>query len=184
MKKILVILSLLFCLGLNAQVEHMKFMGIDMNCDVNTFKEKLIQKGFSFQTELIGDNESSIVLTGKFSNEEAQLFVEYDNIKKLVYNVKICITCADKDIAENKYQYFKTGFSSKYSEHYCHEDTEQGTKNYGVLLLDKNKDAYGVILMDIKEHLVPECPEIATLLILYSDLKNKTLHENKIYEDL
>ena len=184
MKKILVVLSLFFCLGLNAQKEHMKFMGIDMNCDINTFKDKLIQKGFQYEDVLKGEKETSIILVGTFSDERARLFIDYDEDSKLVYRVKVSILCLDKKMAENKYQYFKTGFSSKYAEHYCKESKDNGDINYSVLVLDKNKEPYGGIVMKINENLFSEYPDVVILLITYFDLKNEDLYNNKKYEDL
>lgn len=185
MKKILVLLSLFFCLGLNAQVEHMKFMGIDMNCDIDTFKEKLIQKGFQYENKLDDGKDASIFLIGGiFSGEKANLFVDYDRDSKLVYCVKVGITCLDKDMAESKYQYFKSGLSSKYAGHYCKESMDNGMNNYSVLVLDKKKDPYGGIHMRITENISSELPEVSLLLINYTDLKNRDLHDNKKYEDL
>ena len=185
MKKILVVLSLFFCLGMSAQGEHVKFMGIDMNCDINTFNEKLTQKGFQYTQELKDPEEESLAFEGNFSGEKASVFVYYDKDSKLVYKVSVGIICLNNQIAEDKYQHFKKGLSVKYNEHYFKEDTtiEKG-KTFTVLLLDKEKKSYGGINMYILSNFSQEFPDASILTLGYIDSANLDLHDKKEYEDL
>ena len=89
MKKCICLLALwLFALAAPAQSQHMKFMGIDMNCTISTFMSKLKGKGFTEDASSHQDNK--VVMKGTFAGEKVKLEVRCASKSHLVYSVMVC----------------------------------------------------------------------------------------------
>lgn len=63
MKKIILSLLLLICTICSAQTNHMKFKGIPMEGTLNSFVQKLKNKGFTY----LGQHDGTAILQGEFA---------------------------------------------------------------------------------------------------------------------
>ena len=89
MKKCICLLALwIFALAAPAQSQHMKFMGIDMNCTISTFMSKLKGKGFT--EDLSSHQDNKVVMKGTFAGEKVKLEVRCASKSHLVYSVMVC----------------------------------------------------------------------------------------------
>lgn len=97
---LIIILTGAFCV--QAQ-EHLKFMGIPLTGNINSFQTKLKAKGFEVDKQI---NKYAPVGTrifkGLFAGENAQIFVFYNKKHKTVYRAKAIIKVTDQDIFDQK----------------------------------------------------------------------------------
>lgn len=100
MRKILSILVLLF-ITLPLAAQNMKFMGIPLGSSIASFKQSLINKGFSWDSKKSDSREynSMYIFDGKFSGERVGLSVCITPKTRKVYEV--CVRF--KDLAYSNY---------------------------------------------------------------------------------
>ena len=114
MKKIFFIgllLSLLFPIDSMAQQEHLKFMGIPIDGNVNNFRKKLKGKGLTYDEKV----SYSYVYKGNFAGDESTVLVMFDDKTKNVYAVGIVINCSSERIAQDKYWRYVRDITDKYN---------------------------------------------------------------------
>ena len=111
MKRILTLFSfLLVVLCMQAQVEHLKFMGIPIDGKIKDFQSELIKKGYSQISSL----SSTRWYEGSFAGEKVWLTVEFDEKTNIVHSVGVVIPCYTKSIAQSKYENYVRLFADKY----------------------------------------------------------------------
>ena len=117
MKKIsLFCIGCLFSILLQAQSEHLKFMGIPLDGKISAFHKEMKKKGFSLD-EIEGRKLHGIyIYNGVFAGEKSQVFVYYDDKTKIVYRAGVIITCYSKETVINKYENSRDMLEEKYSE--------------------------------------------------------------------
>ena len=104
-------------LGLMAQTQHMKFMGIPLNGTISTFHQKLVAKGCKHdvkRSKAVG--VGCRTFTGTFFGEEAIIFVYYNAKTKVVYRAKACIERRDEEDIIRKYDEVKSALEEKYPD--------------------------------------------------------------------
>lgn len=113
---LIIILTGTFCV--QAQ-EHLKFMGIPLTGNINSFQTKLKAKGFEVDKQI---NKYAPVGTrifkGLFAGENAQIFVFYNKKHKTVYRAKAIIEVTDQDIFDQKKYELANMLRQKYSSMY------------------------------------------------------------------
>lgn len=89
MKKLILLWFLMAVVAvLPAQTQHMKFMGIDLNCTQSTFISKL--KGKGFVEDNSGSHENRIFMKGTFAGEKVKLEIRSASKSHLVHSVFVC----------------------------------------------------------------------------------------------
>ena len=113
MKRFLTFLiALLTITCMQAQTEHLKFMGIPIDGKIKNFQSELWKKGFRRQ---YNSTEGTRVYSGDFSGERVELRVGFDKKTKVVYRVAVMIPCyTDPELAESKYTNYKYKLERKY----------------------------------------------------------------------
>lgn len=116
MKKIVYLLfALLTTLSVNAQKEHLKFMGIPLTGSITNFQSKLTAKGISYDKAASLRSQAGIrCFTGMFSGEKADIFVYYNEKTKIVYRAKAVVEYSSEDIAKSRYSKFSSMLKEKY----------------------------------------------------------------------
>ena len=116
MKKIVYLLfALLTTLSVNAQKEHLKFMGIPLTGSITNFQSKLTAKGISYDKAASLRSQAGIrCFTGMFSGEKAEIYVYYNEKTKIVYRAKAVVEYSTEDIAKSKYSKFSSMLREKY----------------------------------------------------------------------
>ena len=97
----------------NAQEEHMTFMGIPIDGKIQDFQSEMKNKGFKRD----GEGQGCKYMKGYFDNKEARIFIFYDSNSKIVYSVSVQIPCGNESKALNHYNYFKDALHEKYIEY-------------------------------------------------------------------
>lgn len=202
----------LFSILLQAQTEHLKFMGIPLDGNINAFDKELKKKGFELDPYSGKMLDGTYIYNGVFSGETAQILVFYDNRTKNVYQAAVIIKCYTKTIAVRKYQDIRDMLEEKYSQDeavkfYNDLNAEHGEemKKDGLNLFEwkhtEEKDGYettlflipnlrdrefrGIIEVSVSETFsnVTYCTDY-NLYIKYSDWKNENLHRENAIDDL
>lgn len=116
MKKIVYLLfALLTTLSVNAQKEHLKFMGIPLTGTITAFQSKLTAKGISYDRVSSSQSQAGIrCFKGMFSGENAEIYVYYNEKTKIVYRAKAVVEYSSEDIAKSKYSKFSSMLKEKY----------------------------------------------------------------------
>ena len=202
----------LFSLLLQAQTEHLKFMGIPLDGKISAFDRELKKKGLELDNYTGKMLEGTYIYNGVFSGETAQIFVKYDNRTKNVYQASVVIKCYTKSSVIRKYEDIRDMLEKKYSQDeavkfYIDLNAEHGEemKKDGLNLFEwkhtEEKDGYETTLFLIPnlggrefrgtiEVFVGEMFSNVTystdymLYIKYSDWKNENLHRENNIEDL
>lgn len=179
MKRILsFFVMLVLTLGVMAQTQHMKFMGIPLDGTISAFHQKLVAKGCKPNVEY---NKIAPVggraFTGTFFGEKAKIFVYYNAKTKVVYRAKACIDRSSEDDVIRKYNEVKSALEEKYPDAYMVKSEDYGYDSVGfdtgqgfiVLYVNKFDDVY------LTEY---------TLSIDYYDDVNYKKNENSKMNDL
>lgn len=184
MKRLLLFLFTFFAIGLYAQGDHLKFMGIPLNGTITQFQNKLLGKGVAL------DRETNKLLpvgtrafTGTFSGENASIFVYYDNKTKIVYRAKAVITCKDKSVAENKLNYYSDMLSVKYAEAETHSGTSYGNIAFELDIPNASNGYLGCIQLYLIDNEYSFIGDM-NLHIDYEDFENSLNHKRQNLDDL
>lgn len=117
MKKLfLTILSGLFAISLNAQEQHFKFMGIPLDGKISAFHKEMLNKGFTLDENFGKSIDGAYLYNGIFAGETSQVFVNYDEKTRIVYQACTMITRYTKDQALSLYQDMYDMLEKKYSQ--------------------------------------------------------------------
>lgn len=113
MKKILIILTVLFAaIDIMAQ-EHLSFKGIPIEGGMTEFCQKLKSKGFTS----IGRENNMALFSGDFTGREATVGVIATNDGKNVFAVVVLFDPSGEwNILVNTYDYYKDLYTRKYGE--------------------------------------------------------------------
>ncbi len=88
MKRIILIIAMFLMVGsISAQVQPMKFLGINMNCTMNTFVNKL--KGKGFVQDANTNHPNTVFMKGTFAGERVKLEIRAAAKTHLVYIVVV-----------------------------------------------------------------------------------------------
>ena len=118
MKRILsFFVMLVLTLGVMAQTQHMKFMGIPLDGTISAFHQKLVAKGCKHDVEVSNAlGAGSRVFIGTFFGEKADIHVYYNAKTKVVYRAKACIERSSEDDIFRKYNEVKSALEEKYPD--------------------------------------------------------------------
>ena len=128
MKRLLLLfVALVLTLGVMAQTQHMKFMGIPLNGTISAFHQKLVAKGCKPDVEF---NKTAPVgsrhFTGTFFGEKALIIVYYNAKTKVVYRAKAVIRRSSEDMIIQKYDEVKSALEEKYPNAYMDKGEHNG----------------------------------------------------------
>ena len=179
MKRILsFFVMLVLTLGVMAQTQHMKFMGIPLDGTISAFHQKLVAKGCKPDVEY---NKIAPVgrrlFIGTFFGEKAGICVYYNAKTKVVYRAKAVIERSSEDMIIQQYNEVKSALEEKYPDAYMVKDEDDG---YEVMHFCT---AQGVIDLYVSKYDgYSETPY--TLFIDYVDDVNDKKNENSKMNDL
>ncbi|MBQ8222120.1 MAG: hypothetical protein IJZ87_02045 [Bacteroidales bacterium] len=113
MKKLVLILFVLFSIGVNAQTEsHLEFKGIPITGSIDSMIDKLKVQGY----ELIEIEEDAAILEGKFANESCKLYVWRTPKTKIVYQILVKFDSKDSWwTLKSDYKKLKEQIRTKYN---------------------------------------------------------------------
>ncbi|MBQ5826008.1 MAG: hypothetical protein IIW46_00825 [Bacteroidaceae bacterium] len=124
---------LVLTLGVMAQTQHMKFMGIPLNGTISAFHQKLVAKGCKPDVEY---NKTAPVgsrhFIGTFFGEKAFIIVYYNAKTKVVYRAKAVIDRSSENKIIQKYNEVKSALEEKYPNAYMSKGEQDGKESVGL----------------------------------------------------
>lgn len=186
MKRVLfVFLNCLLSLVLQAQTEHMKFMGIPLNGTISAFQVKLQAKGIKY--DAVGSRQLQTgcrCFKGSFSGEKADFYVYYNEKTKVVYRAKAVITCINKEHCDRVYDSFRDMLKTKYADGIPREGEQDGHPTISIIVPDsKLEKTLGYVEMYIGNPQYSFMDELY-LHIDYRDIANQRVNQSKNMDDL
>ena len=172
MKRILFILTLIFAVSHMQATGHIKFMGIEVSGDYESFKDSLLSKGFTYMSSF----ETLHKFYGKFANEVVTLNVLASPKSKTVCKVIVYFPKRD-DWHELKKDYFakKEMYKSKYPMDRDYEfflsPYEEGD-GYEMRAVVRDKCRYISFYLAMGGHIIVEIYKTAQLKVVYEDREN------------
>ena len=169
---------LVLTLGVMAQTQHMKFMGIPLNGTISAFHQKLVAKGCKPDVEYnkrapVGSRD----FIGTFFGEKALIIVYYNAKTKVVYRAKACIDRSSEDDIIRKYNEVKSALEEKYPNAYMDKREDYGYDSVGFYT------DHGVIGLYVSKY-DDVYPTEYTLHVDYFDDINFKKNENSKMNDL
>lgn len=186
MKKMLLIMfSCLITLSMQAQKEHMKFMGIPLNGTITAFQSKLQAKGIKYDAKTsAGIKDPCRAFRGVFSGHDADIFVYYNEKTKVVYRAKAVIKFRNKETGESKFSDFKYNLKTKYSNAYSYDGEQNGLPSVSLSVPDsKEERVIGTIDVYFTNAPYSFMDEVY-LHIDYTDTPNRRVNETNNMDDL
>ncbi len=186
MKKVIfIMLASLMSLSMQAQKEHMKFMGISLNGTIAAFQSKLQAKGIKYDAKTsAGIKDPCRAFQGVFSGYEANIFVYYNEKTKIVYRAKAVITYRDKETGESKFSDFKYNLKTKYANAYSYDGEQNNHPSLSLSVPDsKEERQIGTIDLYITNAQYSFMDEVY-LHVDYTDTPNKKVNEKNNLDDL
>lgn len=158
------------------QTEHMKFMGIPINGHINSFKEKIIKKGFKDDSYNINVNPVGCkIFNGPFFGRKTILYIYYNDKTKIVYRVKVLFLTSNSDVTNQLYKELEKSLDSKYPSYIKIEKDFKGRKTLHYL---REPDIGEIHLF--RDYLNDKL----SLFVDYYDYSNTRKNENKNSDDL
>ena len=184
-RTLLITLCCLFSIIIQAQTEHLKFMGIPLDGSISAFQSKLQAKGIKYDAESSRQLKAGCrSFKGSFSGEKADFYVYYNEKTKVVYRAKAVITCFDKERGEEKFYTFRSMLKTKYSDGIAEDGEQEGHPALSILVPDsKQEKGLGYVSMYINNPPYSFMDEVY-LHIDYEDASNRMVNQENIMEDL
>lgn len=182
-KYVFLLVSLFITFAIQAQTEHLKFMGIPLNGTITQFQSKLATKGLVPNNKI---NQSIPVgcraFSGTFSGEKANIYVYYNSKTKIVYRAKAVIQY-DKDQVEFKLKNFVSLLQEKYTNSVGEDSEQDGYPSYSLVVLnDDGINPLGIVGLYISksDYLYSE----RFLHVDYEDYLNSESNKSSNMDDL
>ena len=114
------LLGCLFALAIQAQSEHLKFMGIPLDGKINDFQLQLLKKGCTLDKLLMKyiNPKGSRFYEGSFAGNSAKIVVFFNEKTKKVYRAKAIISAYSEEQIKQKYSEMKSMLMDKYDIQY------------------------------------------------------------------
>lgn len=119
-KGLLMLFGCLFALAIQAQSEHLKFMGIPLDGKINDFQSQLLKKGCTLDEFFMkyGKSKGNRVYEGSFAGNNARIVVFFNEKTKKVYRAKAIISAYSDEQVKQKYFEMKSMLMDKYDVQY------------------------------------------------------------------
>ena len=121
--------------------EHLSFIGIPINGDINTFQSKISSKGFRPYKELNQLVPNGIrAFRGDFAGEPANVIVFYNPQTKIVYKVRAAINKEDEASKNRLVVRFENAIKNNHNSPIEFENSNSFAKQTIFAILTKSKD--------------------------------------------
>lgn len=193
MKKLLTIIVLMLSISAQAQEssKHLKFMGIPMDCNAETFAKRLVREKKLIRKTPPIETETPILM-GEFSNHKDCTFFVHGKENDLVSGVTVTIVHEEKfSILYTEYQTMKRRLETKYGKPTIVDEyflNGEPSTDYGRMRELTEGNAKFEVTYVLEEGIVKmsmsSIDDIGRISILYVDKENALIENNKALDDL
>lgn len=184
MKRLIFFLFAVF-LSLSISAQHLKFMGIPIDGNVNAFASKLNAKGFSVSPLNRQAGAGLRIMAGRFFDQPAQLWINYTPATKMVYSVRVVFWSDSENVCKSFMQELEESIKDKYDYEYEDGKTMGGTP-INIYNIYTNDIYVGQIYVGVSEHkdLVYGYHDGYDLSLTYQDYINYSKDYNQKENDI
>ena len=183
-KELLLMITCLMAVTMQAQTEHLKFMGIPLNETINSFQSKLQKKDIKYDNVVNKKlNFGCRGFVGTFSGENSQIFLYYTPKSKIVYRAKAVLECANGEKGEERLTDYKNLLSKKYPDGIGSSGEQDGHPTWSLSIFDENSNIIGFINLYITNPIYSFLDTVG-LHIDYIDSQNDSLNDKEKLSDL
>ena len=183
MKHILAfLLALLVTANISAQTEHVKFLGIPLDGNIQQFQENLSARGCVY------DQKTSDLLPkgmrafkGAYAKHDALMIVLYDETADVVYQAKAIITCHGMEMGDSVFNEINGQLQSEFGTLLSTKSIQYGHESYGYTILSPER----VVIGDIGLFMTKDenNSNVYLVQVQYTDTANLRMHERQQSED-
>ena len=153
MRKFLI--AIFLAVAIICQAQHLKFMGIPLDGNINSFQQKLISKGLRPDKEANAVTPVGIrMYNGEFCGYDATIVVFYEKKSKIVYSAKAVVRQSDTARAKSISKDLSSRLFNKYGGNVGEDDKGFVTYEYHMMekipeLGDRFFNKIGVITLNV-----------------------------------
>lgn len=183
MKRIIFILTVICVVSHMQAAGHIKFMGIEVSGDYESFKDSLLSKGFTYTSSF----ETSHKFYGKFANEIVTLNVLASPKSETVCKVIVYFPKRE-DWLELKKDYFtkKEMYKSKYPidrDYEFFSSPYEDGDGYEMRAVAKDKCRYISFFLALGGHIAIEIDKTAQVKVVYEDRVNIKVAQQELEQN-
>lgn len=176
-KKTLTLMLLLLALTTTAQTEHVRFMGVPLDGDIQQFQQELTAKGCNHDPEASAAMPKGLmVFKGTFTGHEARLYVFHDETTNLVYQAQAVITCKGKDACEAVFEDINSQLQEKYGTLLSTKNVQYGHDSYGYTIMSEQRVVIGDVGIFVT--MDENTPDGFSVHVQYTDTANQRKHQS------
>lgn len=189
MKKIFLVI-IAFLIGINVYSQsHLQFMGIEIDGPINSFVQKLNNKGFTLVKKL---DSGGAQMKGKFTGKDVELYISVTPVSKNVRSVNVYFP-EDKSWSSIKYDYnkLKDSYKQKYileKEYEFFEDPYYEGDGYEMQAVRNDKCHYATFFSSETGGIMLDISKYEQLHVLYEDSINSSIgseeRDTKILDEI
>lgn len=165
--------------------QHMKFMGIPIDGNINNFTTKLKAKGATISPNNKYAGKGLRIFDGEFYDRPCEFAVRYNKKTGTVYEVLTIIKSDTRHYLENLMEEIKNVIEDKYVV-YMEEGKTNGGDDIDIYRIyptdDEPSYSYGLIYLGISQE--DDYPNDYALNITYSDIANSTENYESMSNDI
>lgn len=125
MKKVLMLIFIVL-MSVSMYGQHLKFMGVPIDGNINTFAAKMAAKGFSVSPRNKYAGVGIRLMRGIFFDQNVELWISYTPETKTVYRVRVEFWNENKDVCESYMKEIESVIKDKYIYVYDESKTKGG----------------------------------------------------------
>ena len=176
----------LFCMIVQGQT-HMKFMGIPLNGNVESFTQKLKAKGLTCDVAKTKASPSGVkIYKGLFMGEDSEFMIFFNPKDKNVFAVEVSLDYSSLELAKTLFANILKQLKEKYSKAVVDvlKDSDGNAEGFQFYVSDaEEKKMLGIIMQKlIRPDGILQRKYLISLF--YGDVENFKKSENKNYDDL
>lgn len=176
MKKLLIAITAMLTLTATAQTEHVRFMGVPLDGDIQQFQAELTAKGCSHDPEASAAMPKGVmVFKGNFAGHDAQLYVFHNETTNLVYQAQAVITCKGKDACEAVFDDINSQLQEKYGTLLSTKSVQYGHDSYGYTVMSEQRVVMGDIGLFVTKD--ENTTDSFSVHVQYTDTANQRKHQ-------
>ena len=188
MKKYIILFLCLCCFSIaQGQIHnfpHMKFMGVSINGDINTFAGKLIAKGYYVSPKNKNAMLGSRIMEGRFFDNKVMLDIHYDKKSKIVFAINVFFENYNEQILESTSNSIKDTIEKKYNFRKTTSTFTNGVKNLEYTIFESVSEKYDASIGKISVSEIFFEYDKYLLVVNYTDLLNFDSHNKKAEDDI
>ncbi len=181
-KLVFFVLALLLGLASTSAQQHLKFMGIPIDGNIENFTAKLKAKGLTIHPDNKTLTEPVRAFKGVFFDHEATIWAHYTRKNRTVYRVtvRICKN-SSKEVCKNVKEQIEDVIQSKYQTEYKEGESMGGDKLDMYNIFNNDDECLGQIYLGIYSN---NLFDGYYLIITYEDMVNNLKEIESKEEDI